>query len=122
MISIVAITKNPSYVTVAIGGYYWNFETKPNTPVSYFELPFDGQITGPVRLTLNGRTVEGPPIVNECWHGHVGLISRPTVQLLTLEGHLQSRFNRCLVRVQIMEQSLWTVVGTVGLLQQARRD
>ncbi|KAK5654325.1 hypothetical protein OQA88_7503 [Cercophora sp. LCS_1] len=71
VISIVAITKTSASVTVAIGGYYWNFATKPNSPVSYFELPFDGRITGPVRLTLNGRTAEGPPIVNECCHGHV---------------------------------------------------
>jgi glucan endo-1,3-alpha-glucosidase len=47
------------------------FETDSRNPVSYFELPFDSLTTGPVSLTLNGRTTVGPEIKAACDDGNV---------------------------------------------------
>lgn len=60
-------------MTVVIGDLEWSFETKRRSSVSYFEVPFDHATTGPVRITLDGKTVEGPAIVNECCHGEVSV-------------------------------------------------
>ncbi len=71
VISIMAATEDSRDLTVSIGEYRWVFKTRPDTGVSYFEAPFGWQTTGPVRLTLDGKETEGPPITNECCHGQV---------------------------------------------------
>ncbi|KAK3375934.1 glycoside hydrolase [Lasiosphaeria ovina] len=71
VVSIMAATKGTISVTVAIGGRKTTFEAKSETGVSYFEMPFDCRTLGPVTITLNGITTEGPPITNECHEGQV---------------------------------------------------
>lgn len=60
-----ALCKVPRTVTVAIAGRWTTFDTRPNVPVSYFEMPFDSKISGAVTIAMNGMTTEGPPIMNE---------------------------------------------------------
>ncbi|KAK3991566.1 glycoside hydrolase [Cladorrhinum sp. PSN332] len=65
VISVLALCKAPSTVTVAISGRWATFDTRPNVAVSYFEMPFDSKISGAVTIAMNGLTTEGPPILNE---------------------------------------------------------
>jgi hypothetical protein len=67
----VALTTGLRQLTVAIGQRVWYFQTNLNSRVSYFEVPFDGWTVGPVRVALNHKFVDGPPIVNECYDGEV---------------------------------------------------
>lgn len=71
VMSIMALTTDTRTLSIAIGQYMWNFETHPNTPVSYFEVPFHCGIVGPVRITLGEKAIEGPAITNDCCHGEV---------------------------------------------------
>ena len=71
VVSILAITASSRPVTVAIGENEWTFDTKGEVPISCFEIPFDGETTGPVRISLGGKTTEGPPIVSDCHEDEV---------------------------------------------------
>lgn len=73
VVSVVALTKEPCQLTVSIGDQSWTFEAGTASSVSYFEVQFDSTMTGPVRISLDGNTAEGPAIVNECCHGQVRL-------------------------------------------------
>ncbi|KAK3294952.1 glycoside hydrolase family 71 protein [Chaetomium fimeti] len=69
VVSVMAVTKGVACITVTIGNACRvTFETTSRNPVSYFEVPYDHRITGPVSLTLNGKTAVGPEI--EVWHGN----------------------------------------------------
>lgn len=74
-----ALVKVPTNITVAIGSRWKSVGTRIDSPLSYFEIPFDGSATGPVTIAMNGKTVEGPPITNEC---HEGRVSTTTNLLL----------------------------------------
>ncbi|KAK0702854.1 glycoside hydrolase [Apiosordaria backusii] len=71
VISVMALVKVPTNITVAIGSRWKSVGTRTDSPLSYFEIPFDGSATGPVTLAMNGKTVEGPPISNECHEGRM---------------------------------------------------
>lgn len=63
VISVMSVTRGPASITVAIGDLReMTFRTQSHSPVSYFEMPFDSNTTGPVLVTLNGRTTIGPEI------------------------------------------------------------
>lgn len=65
VISVVAITKEENTVTVTLGdGKPREFQTARGS--SYFEIPFDENTLGPVRLRLNGQVTEGPDIHCNC--------------------------------------------------------
>ena len=90
MISVVTITRGPGSLSVAVGDVEKKFGINGKPPVSYFEVPFDVSTTGPVRLTLNGRTTYGPPITNECHYGQVrAAVSQYHEEMLICLGHLQ---------------------------------
>lgn len=66
VISIMAITRDPAFIRVAIGECReMTFRTHNGSPISYFEMPFDSHTTGAVEMTLNGRTTRGPEIMCE---------------------------------------------------------
>jgi glucan endo-1,3-alpha-glucosidase len=69
VISVMAVTKGVACIKVTVGNACRvTFETTSQNPVSYFEVPYDNRTTGPVSLTLDGKTVIGPKI--EAWHGN----------------------------------------------------
>lgn len=73
VISIVAATNGQKSVTVDIGGNSQTFTTQGGSPLSYFEMPFNGRF-GPVTIKLNGKAKTGPAITNNCPAcGHVSL-------------------------------------------------
>lgn len=63
------LAKVPTTVTVAIGSRWKSFGTRTDSPLSYFEIPFDSNSTGPVTIAMNGKTKEGPAITSECVEG-----------------------------------------------------
>jgi glucan endo-1,3-alpha-glucosidase len=66
VISVLTVTNGPVLVTVEIGDNGQTFEVQPTTsPFSYLEIPFDGR-SGPVRISMEGKSVIGPDISNEC--------------------------------------------------------
>lgn len=71
VVSVVALTKEPCPLVVSIGEQRWTFQAGTTSSVSYFEVQFDSTITGPVGISLDENTTEGPAIVNECCHGQV---------------------------------------------------
>ena len=73
VVSVVALTKKSCPFTVSIGEHCWTFQAGTTSSVSYYEVQFDSTMTGPVRISLDGSTTEGPAIVNECSHGQVSL-------------------------------------------------
>ncbi|KAK3381989.1 glycoside hydrolase [Podospora didyma] len=75
VVSVMAITKGSTSVTVAIGGHEKVFRTKSQIPISYFEMPFDCNMTGLVTLEMNGKTTRGPWITNKCCDGQVNFNS-----------------------------------------------
>ncbi|KAK4133767.1 glycoside hydrolase family 71 protein [Trichocladium antarcticum] len=76
VISIMAVTRGPASITATIGeSREMTFRTHWHSwsPLSYFEMPFDSQTTGPVQITLNGKTTIGPAIGNESDHESASL-------------------------------------------------
>ena len=66
VVSVMAVTRGPASVTVSIGeSQMMTFRTHGQSPISYFEMPFDSQTTGAVEITLNGKTTKGPEITGE---------------------------------------------------------
>lgn len=66
VISVLAITKEPTTVTISIGDSSQEFETHQRLGhVSLFEVPFEGR-TGPVQLALNGKSAAGTAISDVC--------------------------------------------------------
>ncbi|KAL2264472.1 hypothetical protein VTK26DRAFT_37 [Humicola hyalothermophila] len=66
VVSVMAITRGATSITVTIGGtHQTTFETLDSSRISYFEMPFGSNTTGPVEISLNGRTVTGPEITAE---------------------------------------------------------
>lgn len=71
-ISVVAITAEPTTVTLRIGDSFpqelrthHHSHNKYGGHASFFEVPLDGR-TGEVILSLNDKTTSGPPIRDEC--------------------------------------------------------
>ena len=79
VVSVVALTKDPCPLIVSIGEHCWTFQVGINSPISYHEIPFDSTTVGPVCISLDGNTTEGPAIQNECCHGQVSI---PTLVFL----------------------------------------
>lgn len=52
------------------------FETTSRSPLSYFEVPLDKNTTGPVMLTLNGRTTTGAEIRAGRDDGEVNVLAK----------------------------------------------
>ncbi|KAK4187067.1 glycoside hydrolase [Podospora australis] len=69
VISVLVLAKVPTTVTVAIGSRWKSFGTRIDSPLSYFEIPFDANSTGLVTIAMNGKTSEGPAITSECLEG-----------------------------------------------------
>lgn len=63
VVSVMAITVDDTEILVSIGGSRESFRTNSSNPVNYFELPFNGR-SGPVTLSMNGKTVAGSEITN----------------------------------------------------------
>lgn len=88
VISIMAVTRGPASITATIGdSREMTFRTHWHSwsPLSYFEMPFDSQTTGPVQITLNGKTTRGPAIGNESDHESVspaGMLCRAGLGLI----------------------------------------
>lgn len=72
VVSVMAVTRDPTELIVVIGGREHIIKTRSSTPLSYFEIPFDHTMTGPVTLVLNGKVTHGPEITNQC-EDHVGV-------------------------------------------------
>lgn len=72
LISVLAITKEPTTVFLSIGDSSQELQTHHrNGHVSFFEVPVDGR-TGLVTLAMHGESGQGPAISNECHPcGHV---------------------------------------------------
>ncbi|KAK3942588.1 glycoside hydrolase [Diplogelasinospora grovesii] len=67
VISIMAVTKGATSVSVNIGNKVQKTcHTTEQMRISYFEMPFHEGTTGPVMMSMNGKTVKGPEIRNEC--------------------------------------------------------
>ncbi|KAM7186640.1 Glycoside hydrolase [Rhypophila sp. PSN 637] len=66
VVSVMAVTRHPSDIIVVIGGREHHIRTGGETPLSYYEIPFDYTMTGPVILVLNGKAIWGPEIRNYC--------------------------------------------------------
>ncbi|KAK3316639.1 glycoside hydrolase [Apodospora peruviana] len=66
VISVMVVSRGPGAVVVTIGDQKYTFNIYGSTPLSYFEIPFDCNSTGPVTLSLNGKTTWGPEITNSC--------------------------------------------------------
>ncbi|KAK3331882.1 glycoside hydrolase [Cercophora scortea] len=66
VISVMAVTKGSTSVAVTIGGQQMSFKTRNKASVDYFEMPFDNGTTGPVTISLNGRTTYGPEVTCDC--------------------------------------------------------
>lgn len=81
VVSVVAATNGQKSVTVDIGGSAQTFTTQGGSPLSYFEMPFNGR-TGPVTVRLDGKAKTGPAISNGC--PPCGHVSRPPSVLLVL--------------------------------------
>lgn len=98
VISVVALTTGARQLTVAIGQRVWYFETNRKSRASYFEVPFDSSIVGPVRVTLGDKAVDGPPIVNECCHGEVRFLVSPHLSS-TANFQEQVIFNHVAIKI-----------------------
>ncbi|KAH6617236.1 glycoside hydrolase family 71 protein [Chaetomium tenue] len=63
VISVMAVTKGVASITITAGNACRvTFETTSQSPVSYFEVPYNNRTTGPVTLALDGKTATGPEI------------------------------------------------------------
>jgi len=99
VISVVALTCESVPVTVIIGAKEETVWTKPGRGVSYFEIPFDRRTIGPVEISLNGQTSEGPPIMCEC-DGQVSFIYLFWgLENFPLTYSLQTNFNATVIKV-----------------------
>jgi glucan endo-1,3-alpha-glucosidase len=98
-----AVTKGLASVTVTIGNSRrMTFETNSRSPLSYFEVPFDRHTTGPVMLTLNGRTTTGAEIRTGCEDSVVGTLAkhkRLETYLAKLTVRLQASLNAVAIQV-----------------------
>lgn len=66
VVSVMVVAREPADLTVVIGGREHFIRAQGPTPLSYFEIPFDHTMTGPVILVLNGKVTYGPEIKNQC--------------------------------------------------------
>lgn len=69
---MLAITREPATVHLSIGDSSQELRKHHNSGhVSFYEVSMDSR-TGPVTLTMHGKSAEGPAIRNECHPcGHV---------------------------------------------------
>lgn len=66
VISVLAITGESTIVTVSIGDSSQELLTHhKHGHVHFFEVPIQGN-TGPVTITMHGKSSTGPEIRNEC--------------------------------------------------------
>jgi glucan endo-1,3-alpha-glucosidase len=80
VISVMVIADAPTTVTVSIGGSSQEFPVT-KIPVSFLQVPYNGQ-SGPVSVTMGGKTSTGPAISSTCPGG--GKVSvQPRVKLIT---------------------------------------
>lgn len=68
------------------------FETNGRSPLSYFEVPLGRDTTGPVMLTLNGRTTTGAEIRAGCDDSEVDVLAK--------RRHLEVDLTRLTLRYQ----------------------
>ena len=66
VVSVMVVAREPADLIVVIGGREHFIRAQGSTPLSYFEIPFDHTMAGPVILVLNGKVTYGPEIRNRC--------------------------------------------------------